>query len=256
MRIAVIVLGLTAAAVPAWAGTVITSKTQAPQGAGSKSVVYLEADRARIETGSTVTIFRADQNVAYVVDPAEKKFMRMTPDSMKKMAASMEAARAQMAEKMKSMPPEQRAKMEKMMAGTMPAPPQKIEFRKAGGTATVGKWQCDKVEQLADGKPQAQLCVARLAALGLGKGDLGVLQRLATFMQQAAPQSAGATAATDPQALEKIVGYPAFAVHMEIAAANIKTTTQSVEQKTLPPDLFEVPAGFQEEAMPAPPPTR
>ena len=255
MRFVVVAFAIAAAvaAMPAWAGTVITSETQTPQSASGKSVVYLEADRARIESGDTVTIFRADQNVAYVVNPTEKKFMRMTPESMKKMASAMEAARAQMAEQMKSMPPDQRAQMEKMLAGAMPAQPQKIEFRKEGGATTVGKWQCEKVEQLADGKPQAQLCVARLSALGLGKGDLGVLQLLATFMQQAAPQSAGATAATDPQALEKIVGYPAFAVHMEVAAANLKTTTQSVEQKALPADLFEVPAGYQEETMPAPP---
>ena len=244
---------LTIAAAPAWAGTVITSETQTPKSASGKSVVYLEADRARIETGSTVTIFRADQNVAYVVNPAEKKFMRMTPESMKKMAAQMEALRVQLAEKMKAMPPDQRAQVEKMMAGAMPAQPQKIEFRKEGGTTTVGKWQCEKVEQLADGKPQAQLCVARLSELGLGKGDLGVLQRLATFMQHAAPHSAGAATATDPKALDKIVGYPAFAVHMEMAAANVQTTTQSVEQKALPADLFEVPAGYQEQTMPAPP---
>ena len=106
---------------------------------------------------------------------------------------------------------------------------------------------------MADGKPQAQLCVARMSELGLGKGDLGVLQRLATFMQHAAPHSAGAATATDPKALDKIVGYPAFAVHMEMAAANVQTTTQSVEQKALPADLFEVPAGYQEQTMPAPP---
>jgi hypothetical protein len=256
---------LAASAAPAFAGTVITSEMTMPQAGADKpgadkavtdkSVVYLEPDHVRVEATGTITIYRADQNTAYMVNPAEKKYMRMTPETMKQMAAEMEAARAQLAEQMKSMPPEQRAQVEKMMADQMPGKTPKVEFRKAGGSATIGKWQCDKVEQLVNGEAQARLCVAKLSDLGLAEGDLGVLQRFAVFMQQAAPQSAGSPAAMDPKVLEKIVGYPAFAVGMEIPAANMKTTTQSVEQKTLPANLFEVPAGYQEETMPASPPS-
>ena len=241
------------AAGPAFAGTVITSEVTMPKMAAEKSVIYLEADHVRVESMGNVTIFRADQNTAFMVNPAEKKFIKMTPEAMKTMAAAMAGARKEMAEQMKSMPPKQRAEAEKMMAATMPGEEQKIEFRKAAGAATFGKWQCERVEQLANGQPQAQLYVAKLADLGIGEGDLGVLQRFAVFMQQAAPQSAGSTASMDPKALEKIVGYPAFAVHVELPAAKMQTTTKSVEQKALPASLFEVPAGYQEETMSGPP---
>jgi Domain of unknown function (DUF4412) len=243
----IVVVGMAA---PAFAGTVITSEMTMPQAAGDKSVVYFEPDRVRVESPGSITIYRADRNTAYMINPAEKKFMRMTPETMKKMAAQMEAMRAQLAEQMKSMPPEQRAQVEKMMAGPMPGPAAKVEFRKVGGAATFGKWRCDKVEQVVNGTVQARLCVAKLSDLGLGDADLGVLQRFAALMQQAAPHSAGAM--MDPKALEKIVGYPAFAIHMEMPAAKVTSTTQAVEQKALPASLFEVPAGYQEQAMPGP----
>ena len=237
---------------PAFAGTVITSETTAPKEAAGKSVVYIEPDRVRIESPHDVTIFRGDQNVAYILTPAKKKFMRLTPEKMKEMAAAMEKARAEMAEQLKSMPPAQRAQIEKMMAGEMAGEVPKFTSRKVAGAGTVGKWQCERIEQLANGEKQATLCVVRISEIGLSADDLAPLQRFSAFMLQAAPQSAAATAAMDPQALEQAVGYPAFAVQMEIPAAGVKTTTKSVEKKTNPADLFEVPAGYQEEAMPAP----
>lgn len=245
---------LLAAALPALAGTVITSETTAPQKEiAGKSVVYIDRDRVRIEAPAAVTIFRGDQNVAYTLLPAQKKFVRLTAESMKDMAAAMEKARAELAEQMKSMPPAQRAQIEKMMAG-MGAPDKapNFSFRKAGGTGTVGKWQCDRIEELADGQPQATLCVAKTADLGLGADDVAALQHLSTFMLQAAPQSAASSTAMDPQALEKAVGYPAFAVQVDIPAVTMKTTTKSIEKQNVAADLFEVPAGYQEEKMTAP----
>jgi hypothetical protein len=155
MRLTVFAVVLSiAAAAPALAGTVITSEISTPNVAG-KLVEYIEADRLRIESPGEVTIFRADQNIAYMLVPADKKFMRMTPETMKLLAAAGDAA----FERLKSMPPEQRAQfekmmtpetqaqVEKMMAGEMPQA-AKFEFRKAGGTASFGKWTCERVEML------------------------------------------------------------------------------------------------------------
>ncbi|HLY47397.1 MAG TPA: hypothetical protein VKQ73_17590 [Stellaceae bacterium] len=246
---------LVAAAGPAVAGTVITSSMTMPQAAGGKSVVYLEPDRVRIESQNSVTIFRADQNTVYVLKPSEKTFIRVTPETMKQVAAAMSAARAQLAQQMKSMTPAERAKIEKMLpgAGAGAAQAPQFEFRKAGGTATFGKWSCERVEQLADGRPQAQLCVARLSDLGLGPDDLAALRRFEAFMRQAMPGTAAAGAAIDPQALRTVVGYEAYPVHSEIPGAGVQTTTETVEKKAIPADLFELPAGYREQAMPAAP---
>jgi hypothetical protein len=151
-----------AVAAPAFAGTVITSEVSAPNVAGNSVVYYIEPDRVRMEYPGHIVIFRADQDTEYMLAPAEKKFRRMTPETMKQSAAAI----AKMFELLKSMPPEQRAQVEKrmppeqraqferimtperlaqaekMMAGQAP----KSDYRKAGGTASVGKWRCERVE--------------------------------------------------------------------------------------------------------------
>ena len=252
MRVSLPAFAFLLTTVPAVAGTVITSETSGPKEAAGKSVVYIDADKVRIEAPNEITIFRADQNVAYIVTPAKKQFIKLTPEKMKQMAAAIDKARARMAEQLKSMPPAQRAQIEKMMPGGMSAEPPKLSFRKAGGSGTVGKWSCERIEELANGEPQAKLCVVKMAELGLSAADLAPLQRLSAFMAEAAAPSGGATAAMDPQALEKAVGYPAFAVQMEIPAAGIATTTSTVEKKAVAADLFDLPAGYQEAAMPMP----
>ena len=264
MRLSVFAFVLsTAAAVPALAGTVITGEVSKPNIAG-KSVLYLEPDRLRLKSPVGVMIFRADQNTLYTLLPADKKFMRMTPEMMKQAAAAivekLKQTSVAMVEKLKSLPPEQkawltehltsappeqRAQIEKMMAGEMPQAP-KFEFRKAGGTASFGKWTCERVEELRNGQPYAALCVVKLSDLGLTGEALGTFRRFGAL----APglQMAGAAS----EAMEKVVGYAAYAVHVEVPAEKNQMTIETVEKKPLAADLFEVPADYREESMPVP----
>jgi hypothetical protein len=260
MRLTVFaVVLLIAAAAPALAGTVITSEISTANVAG-KLVEYIEADRMRIVSPGVVTIFRADQNTAYMLVPADTKFMRMTPETMKLLGAAADAA----FELLKSMPPEQRAQFEKMMtperqaqvakmiAGEVPQA-AKFEFRKPDGTASFGKWTCERVEMLMNSQPHTSLCVVRISVLGLTEEDLGAMRRHFAFRRQGIPQTAGGPAAAvdpmEPGAIDTVVGYPAYAVHVEVPAAKIQSI-ETVEKKALAADLFEVPADYRE--MPAP----
>jgi hypothetical protein len=267
MRLLVFAVVLsTAVAAPALAGTVITGEISAPNVAGNSVVYYIEPDRVRMEYPGHIVIFRADQDTAYVLAPAEKKFQRITPETIKQSAA----AAAKMFELLRSMPPEQRAQLEKrmppeqraqferimtperlaqaekMMAGQAP----KSEYRKASGTASFRNWRCEHVEVVKDGQPHAALCVADISAIGLTEADLSGLRRAAAFMGQMA--GAGADPMEDLQAIEKVVGYAAYPVHVEIPAVEMQTTIETVEKKPLTADLFEVPADYREEPMPAP----
>jgi hypothetical protein len=267
MRLSVFAIVLsTAVAAPALAGTVITSEMSAPSVAGNSVVYYIEPDRVRMEYPDHIVIFRADQDTEYMLAPAEKKFRRMTPETMKQSAA----AAAKMFELLRSMPPDQRAQVEKrmppeqraqferimtpealgqvekMMAGQAP----KSEYRKAGGTASFGKWRCERLEVVKDGQPRAALCVADISDLGLTEEDLGGLRRAAAFMGQMAGAVAGPM--EDLQAIEKVLGRAAYPVHVEIPAVEMQTTIETIEKKPLAADLFEVPADYREEPIPAP----
>ena len=78
--------------------------------------------------------------------------------------------------------------------------------------------------------------------------DVGSLQRFNDFMGQGLPQELGAFSTVDRRAFEKLVGYAAHPVHTEIPAANMQMTLENVEKKPLSPDLFEIPAGYEEDS--------
>ena len=56
------------------------------------------------------------------------------------------------------------------------------------------------------------------------------------------------TDVVDRRAFEKLVGYAAHPVHTEIPTANMQLTLENVEKKPLSPDLFEIPAGYEEDS--------
>ena len=82
MRLAATLCALLMSVVPAVAGTVIIGDTIGPVLSNGKSVVYLEADRMRLEAARGIVIFRADQNTAYMLNSAAKKFTRLTAERL------------------------------------------------------------------------------------------------------------------------------------------------------------------------------
>ena len=96
MRLSVFAIALLIpAAAPVLAGTVMTSDGSSPRVSG-KAVLYIEPDRLRGEISNYVSIFRADQNTAYLLTPAERKFVRMTSEQLKQLAALPALARETM----------------------------------------------------------------------------------------------------------------------------------------------------------------
>jgi hypothetical protein len=257
MRLSVVAVALAlAAATPSFAGTVITSAISTPAVSG-RSVLYIETDRVRSESPRATWIFRADQNTAYLLYPTAKKFTRLTAQKMQQIVAAREkmlhsispAQRAQLAENLKWLPAAQRAAMQSLYAGQAP----KFEFRDVGTKSQVGKWTCERVDELVDGQPLAGLCVVPVSDLGASAADFSSLQRALVFFSQAYPPGFGGFPAHDPQAMKKVVGYAAFPVDVKVPAAKIETTIETVETKPLTADLFEVPPGYQEGATPVRP---
>jgi hypothetical protein len=249
---AVVLLIVTAA--PTLAGTVMTSEASTPKISG-KVVLYIEPDRLRVETSDYVSIFRADQDTAYLLKPADRKFVRLTSEQLKQLAdapallretlkSMSPEQRARFDEHLKSLPPAQRADVERIIAGQAP----KFEFRDTGATASFGKWRCEQIDKLEDGQPHESLCVVRASDLGLTEGDVGSLQRFNDFMGQGLPQELGAFSTMDRRAVVKLVGYAAHPVHTEIPTAKMQITLENVEKKPLSPDLFEIPAGYEEDS--------
>src|SRR6185503_6613133 len=105
--------------------------------------IDLAGDKVKMTSPQNQTIFRGDQNKAWIVKPEDKAYVELTPESMSQMRARMDQGLAQMQQQMASMPPEQRKQVEAMMAvrGMGPSAtstPPRITYEKAGDPKKVG----------------------------------------------------------------------------------------------------------------------
>src|SRR5688572_27709595 len=116
--------------------------------------VQLERDRMRAEltgpAGETlIVVFDGPQQILRTISVDRKSYTEMTKADADRMGAQVTMAMDAMKAKMAQMPPEQRAKMEAMMAKfgvmgpTAAAAATRPEYRRAGSDK-VGKWTCDK----------------------------------------------------------------------------------------------------------------
>ncbi len=248
----------------AHAATVITL-TQGDEEGPKTQTMFLEADKLRMSASHGDMIYRGDQGKVFVVDDKSRSYMEMSPESMGKMKAKMDQAMAQMKQQLAAMPEAQRKQVEAMMAqrgmpgmGQTPATPPAISYQKSGPARKVGQWDCTPFTVLSDGKPEADLCVAKLSDLGLTRDDLKAFVGLSAFMRQ---QMAGMgqqspMASMDFDSLNKAIGYDGFPVESTykspMGGREFKTTIQSVEHKDAPAGSFDIPAGYGKHAMGGP----
>jgi hypothetical protein len=267
MRAVLVATGFLAAlsTVGARAATVITSTQNDGEGAKTQTM-YLDGDKLRMSGPGGDMLYRGDQGKVFVVDEDSHSYMEMSPEGMAKVKARMDAAMAQMKQQMASMPEAQRKQMEAAMAArgmpgmgqTQAAPPQ-ITFQKGGASRKVGKWDCQPYTVISDGKPEADLCVAKLSDMGLTRDDLKPFIGLSEFMgkqMSGMGQQASPMASMNFDSLNKAVGYEGFPVESTYKAPmgpqEFKSTVQSVEHKDVPAASFDLPAGYTKHDMGGP----
>ncbi len=163
--------------------TVMGSATRSSQ-------VQLERERMRAEmsgpTGDTqIIVFDGPQQVLRIISPSRKTYSEMTKADADRMGGQMAIAMAAMKEKMATMPPEQRAKMEAMMAQPRRrrAGAAKPEYRRTGSDK-VGKWACDKYEGFRNGQKVSEVCTVEPKVLGLTMADFEVTKQVACVLRE------------------------------------------------------------------------
>lgn len=243
---------------PAWADTHLAYVDDAGQAA---TQVYVKDGKVRLETGGGVMLYDAAAERFTMIDTEERSYTVMGAEEMERMAAGAARAREQMAgsmarmrEQLAGMPPEQRAMMEQMMGGLAAAEPaaaqgpSPVEIRPLGSTRKVAGHPCKDVQMVAGGRPMARMCVAELESLGVPAADRAALEKMHKGIRRMAAMAPGGGAVPDimPQGL-------ALAYTPEAAAADdggAPETLRSISHGAVKADLFAVPEGYTEEAIP------
>lgn len=197
-----------------------------------------------------------------VVSVDRRSYFEISPDDLGRAAAVAQnpAVQAMMQEQMKNLPPEQRARIEAMMAqqggapgaaGAAAAPPRErnLRFEKTGEKKTVNGFACETYRVSEDGKPIEQDCIAPFGASTLTKEDGENFKRIADMFK-----SLRGPAAQAGSQIEGWHQYPGFPIVQSKLGPDGKvsrtTTVKSIKHDALGAEVFQVPAGFSKSAGP------
>ena len=236
--------------------TIVTQK-----GTGT-STVSLEGERMRMDTPErnehvTAIVFDGPAKRFLMIDDHNKTYLELTEEDRKRMRAQMDAMRAQMQERMKNMPPDQRKKMEAMMGpGAMAAADKQTEwkFQAMGQKKTINGFACDMYRVTEDGRLIEEDCFSPWSAGVVKKSDFAGIAKMAKEMLAEMGGMGGDRARSNGVfgRLEKAPGLPISRVLMgeDGKPTGEEEQVKSIKRGAVPASLFAVPAGYAKKDLP------
>ncbi len=250
-------IAVAAPAAQAADGLLILEKT-ASGGTTRTHQIQIEKDRMRAETTGAggekqAMVFDGAKQVMWIINYDRKTYSEMTKADADRLGGQMTDAMAKMQQQMQNLPPEQRAKIEAMMAGrggmrgAGPGAGAKTEYKKTG-TDTVGKWTCDKYEGSQNGQKTSELCTVDPQALGFTAADFDVSRQLQAFFAKLVPNGAEDLFRIGTGQDQGFTGVPVRRVSFGPTPTTSEIT--AVTRQSFSEATFAVPEGFEKQAAP------
>lgn len=190
-------------------------------------------------------IFLAQEKVLYLVDNAQRQYMKLDAGTIQRIAAAIEA-------QMASIPPAQRAMMQQMMGGGAPYTPPAISVEKSGQKKKVEGYNSSYMEVKVDGELRSKTWVAAFDDLkgsceiaDAMKGMAGVFMSFLEAMPMAAEE--GSEAVVMMRLFEEIGGFPVQSEDFEDGELESTSRLISVREEDL--GSFAPPVGYREQSM-------
>jgi hypothetical protein len=199
----------------------------------------------------------------YMINPADKSYREMTKQNLEAVGDQMSQMQKMMAEKMKDMPPQQRQMMEQMMkqrmggaagAGAAAQPP--MIYKKVASGETVNQWTTDKYEGLRGGQKEIEMWTTGWTEFGVTQNDFRVFQDLAAFFKKLSPgmdDSMFKIGSAQTESGQGFSGVPVRRISYRNGSPDQKFEVTRIVREDFDKILFEPPAGYRKEAMPAMP---
>jgi len=205
-------------------------------------------------------IFRGERREMVVVDHDDKSYMVIDEAMIESIVDQMSGYEAQMREALKDVPPEQRAMVEQMMKGRMPAPAKsparsKVEFRNTGERDTKNGYPSVKYEATTDGRKTLEYWVTDWNNVDGGADAVEAFQAMAGFLKQMLDSmpSFGVDEGADDNPFEhmnEMDGFPVltyeYASDGSIAS---ESSLRSSTRRVVDPAEFEPPAAYKRREM-------
>ena len=274
--VAIVLLGMLAAAAPVSAGWVIDQVSRGG-GADDKTLqrTFLQSNRLKtvIMDGANVAsavVMDLDAQTITHIDYRERAFttataaeyaalMRQGFEKMGEAMGQMQSQMKELEEQLKNLPPEQRRQIEAMMrqaqgAQRPPAAakpeecaPDKVDVKRTGNNITVAGYDATGYQVFTNGKLDSEVWIAPGIAAAR-EIDPQKLERMMREMMKAMPQCPprGQMFGADPMWKLMKDGYPVRSVDK---AGGAVTEVVKAESRSLGANEFQAPAGFARKTL-------
>jgi hypothetical protein len=240
----------------AFGGMVVQFEHRSNREAGIvRSHAWIEPDRLRMQIGRRVMIYRPEKALIWILDDENKQYMELTEAQLKEVSRGMAKMMEQMQEQLKNMPPEQRAMMEKMMAGKVPAAGQKevspIEYRKTGQKQTINGFDCTSYDGIRDGRREMELWITDWSNIDAKASDFKVLEELAALFKGMTGPMAKTFDIGLAQKYEGEDAVPGVPIRMVVTLDDGESFNEikKISREEIPPGQFDVPDGYVKAEM-------
>ncbi|MFC4309640.1 DUF4412 domain-containing protein [Steroidobacter flavus] len=243
----------------AHAGTKLETVSRDLSGGKATAIsTWAQGGMMRVETkpNESTMIFKDD--TIYAISHKDKSYVAMDRASMKRMAEQLNPALQMLQERMKTMTPEQRAQMEKMLGAKIPngeAQPAP-EIKRTSRNDKINGYGCTYVEVREAGVLTDELCVVPANALK-GSAELMASAKKMSVLVNDMMTSMDAPwlkqmAQKQIQNFEAIGGIPVISRHFVDGKPQNETSLSSISSETVAASMFDIPAGYTKKDMMAP----
>ena len=227
-------------------------------------IVWIDGSRLATEPaqreGSPPTrraIFRGADDVAWLVDPAQRSYFQLDPKSAEATASQVAGLRDGVAQGLELLSPDQREGVKEFLGDRASAPPAAlppVRLRSRGEPARHAGLVCTRHDVLEGERRVAELCLAAYGTGPLTRGRAAAVPALVSFLRRTLAPLAREVPSLRPLAplasLGRIEGFPLAARAAEPGGPVREVVTVRVEEKALDPALFELPAGYSRSLVP------
>jgi hypothetical protein len=205
-----------------------------------------------------VVLLDAARKRQIMIDDTNKTYTEITDEDRKRMRAQMEGMRGQMQEQLKSLPPEQRKKMEAAL-GAMgassptsgPHKPSEWKYESLGAKKSVNGFACEMYRVTEDGHAREEVCISPWSAGLVKKDDFVALAKFGEEMMEEMGLDKKAASGSVLGRLNKAPGLPITRVSIdEDGKRSGEEQIKSIKRGALDASLFAVPAGYTKKELP------
>ena len=233
------------------AGTVYTmTERVGPKPGKVQLLVEGEALRMNQSNDDTV-VFNGSKDHALSIDHSRKSYIVIDRDAVTETVQQLSPALEQMRKQLESLPPDQRAMVEKMMGRHMPAKesaPARWEIASTGETDSQAGIDCEWHNISLDGTLSQRLCMADPDDVAGGRAALANMRAMAQFFDdvfaQIREQIPFALPGNPMPNINKVDGFPIITQQFNNGAVQSDLRLESAEATAVDSGVFDPPEGY------------